>query len=87
MCGQHNNLRKKEVTTMLNEKTVNWMKGQIDYLTAKEENEGLVAVEASRLATLAKVAVLEGREDICTDYALKLDIKTAGKATRNRKSK
>lgn len=71
----------------MNERTLKWIKAQIDYLTAKEENEGLTAVEASRLATLAKVATLENREDICTDYALSLDIKTAGKSTRNRKSK
>ena len=69
----------------MKETTKNWMKSQLEYLSAKEENDGLTAVEQAKVATLAEIATREGMEDILTEYAKSLDYKTAGKCTRNRK--
>ena len=69
----------------MKESTLKWIKSQIDYLSAKEENDGLTAVEQAKVATLAEIATREGLEDILTEYARNIDYKTAGKCTRNRK--
>lgn len=67
------------------EKFRKWAKSQIDYLTAKNEEETLTATELQRLAVIGFVCILLECDDLLNEFVAGLDYKTAGKCTRNRK--